>query len=79
MTTTTTATYTMSEVKNGVRIEDTTVTAQFVQNYSSPETRAFFESLGGTETYRKRNGVITVTSSSPDGALNRKVVFTPAD
>jgi hypothetical protein len=70
--------YLMSERVNGERKPDETVTAEFVQNFTSKGTREFFENLGGTEVMRRRrDGVIYTKSTSPDGETVREVVFTP--
>lgn len=71
--------YTKSERINGVRVksEDEVVTEEFVRTFTSAETRRFFASLGGTETFGKHpSGVIYLLSTSPNGEIH-ETVFTP--
>lgn len=71
--------YLMSESRNGERTskEDHEVDEVYVERFTSRETREFFERLGGTEEYRKRDGRIYLKATSPDGETVREVVFTP--
>jgi hypothetical protein len=72
--------YIKSEARNGVRTadEDEIVDQEFVDRYTSRETRGFFEALGGTEYMRRnKSGVIYCKSTSPDGLEVHEVAFTP--
>lgn len=58
--------------------EEKQVDAEFVENYTSLQTREFFTNLGGTERMSRDNkGVIRCKSVSPDGRRTTVTIFTP--
>lgn len=57
------------------RHTDKEVDEEYVRNYV--EAVDFFEGLGGTETVRRTQGRVYVTSVSPGGKVTRRTVFTP--
>lgn len=64
---------------NGVADADVEIVSrEYVENFTSKDTLAFFRSLGGTEKVtRFRDGRITILSESPDKDISRFVEFTP--
>lgn len=69
--------YLKSDRRDGVRLPDETVDADYVQRMVGPETRAFFEAFGGKEEHRRIAGRYYMKATSGDGKHVREVVFTP--
>lgn len=59
------------------RDPDETVDAAYVERFIATETLDWFRNLGGTEQVKRRNGVVTVRSTNPDGTESRLTVFDP--
>lgn len=70
--------YIKSEKNGDQRLDEQTVSEEYVKDFTALATRKFFENLGGRESMRTlSDGVIHCVSVSPDGAVVRTVVFTP--
>lgn len=60
-----------------VDVTEEVVSAEYVARFCDAETREFFESIGGLETYHHYGDIHLSTSTSPDRLKRRTTVFTP--